>query len=173
MLKYLGFIYLFFGLFHSLSLFAQEDKKPISTIFDLTNSVHRKLEALKNIPGENYLDTIDNYREDLEKFFEQKKGVCEGEFSSVILDGIGKKTVKTEEDPANDATNKLRPEERKLCFRELKALQLTFINNSYEARKRYLNFLHEKSLKGLDLSREKAVKSLQLSFDKKSPARRR
>jgi hypothetical protein len=59
-------------------------------------------------------------------------------------------------------------EERKLCFRELKALQVTFINNMYSARKRYLDFLHAKRVEELEQAREKSIKSLQDSFNKKS-----
>lgn len=134
-----------------------------ANIFDYTKKVHQALKKLKDLPGENYFKEIDSYRSELEKYFDQKKRVCEGEFSTVILTGVSQEDKKDAAKPV-----KLKPEERKLCFRELKALQLTFINNMYQARKRYLSFLHDKRLKELDSSREKAVKSLQDSFNKGS-----
>ncbi|MCF8058812.1 MAG: hypothetical protein K9K67_05930 [Bacteriovoracaceae bacterium] len=130
-------------------------------IFDYTKKVHSSLKDLKSLGATEYFKEIDNYRSDLEKYFDQKKRVCEGEFSTVILNGVSK----------NEKENKplkLKPEERKLCFRELKALQLTFINNMYVARKRYLEYLHGQRIKELDISREQAVKSLQDSFNKRN-----
>lgn len=152
----------------TFSLYAQDgvENKQVdveANIFDYTKKVHQALKKLKDLPGESYFKEIDNYRSELEKYFDQKKRVCEGEFSTVILTGVPQEDKKNTAKPV-----KLKPEERKLCFRELKALQLTFINNMYQARKRYLTFLHDKRLEELDLSREKAVKSLQDSFNKGS-----
>lgn len=135
--------------------------KPEGNIFEYTKVIHESLKKLKDVAPENYVIEVDNYRKDLEKYFDQKKRVCEGEFSTVIFDGI--KDGDEEKKPV-----KLKPEERKLCFRELKALQLTFINNMFVARKKYLEFLHKERLKDLEVARENAVKSLQGSFDKKS-----
>ncbi len=127
-------------------------------VFDYTKRIHESLEELKTLKPEDYFSNVDNYRIELEKFFDQKKRVCEGEFSTVIL---------SERNSQEKKPVKLKPEERKLCFRELKALQLTFINNLFQARKKYLKFLHEKRIKELETARENAVKSLQRSFDKK------
>lgn len=139
--------------------FAQEKNE--TNIFEYTKVIHQSLKKLKSVAPENYVIEVDEYRKDLEKYFDQKKRVCEGEFSTVIFEGI--KEGDSEKKPV-----KLKPEERKLCFRELKALQLTFINNMFIARKNYLEFLHNKRLKELEVARESAVKSLQGSFDKKS-----
>lgn len=138
----------------SLGVSAQED----GNIFDYTKRIHKSLEELKTLKPEDYFNNVDNYRIELEKFFDQKKRVCEGEFSTVIL---------SESNSQEKKPVKLKPEERKLCFRELKALQLTFINNLFQARKKYLSFLHKKRIKELETARENAVKSLQRSFDKK------
>lgn len=152
-------IALFMGLAHPL--YAQVESE--GNIFDYTKKVHQALKNLKDLPAESYFKEIDNYRAELEKYFDQKKRVCEGEFSTVILTGVPQ-----EENPNTPKPVKLKPEERKLCFRELKALQLTFINNMYQARKRYLEYLHQERLKELDASREQSVKSLQSSFNKGS-----
>jgi hypothetical protein len=152
-------------LLSSLHLLAQDKAKDRAetNIYDYTKKVHQALKELKVLPPENYFKDVDGYRDELEKYFDQKKRVCEGEFSTVILTGVPQ-----ENDPNASKPVKLKPEERKLCFRELKALQLTFINNMYLARKRYLEYLHQKRLKELDQSREQAVKSLQGSFNKGS-----
>jgi hypothetical protein len=140
-----------------------QEGSPEGNIFDYTKKVHKSLQDLKGLGPKEYFKEIDNYRTELEKYFDQKKRVCEGEFSTVILTGAPQKGDEDTKKPV-----KLKPEERKLCFRELKALQLTFINNMYAARKRYLEYLHKERLQELDLSREKAVKSLQGSFNKRS-----
>ncbi len=149
----------------SLGLWAQQGSSESSetNIYDYTKKVHQALKELKVLPPEDYFKNVDGYRDELEKYFDQKKRVCEGEFSTVILTGAPQENDANASKPV-----KLKPEERKLCFRELKALQLTFINNMYMARKRYLEYLHQKRLKELDDSRESAVKSLQGSFNKGS-----
>lgn len=144
------------GLLHQVD--AQEVE---NNIFEYTKKIHKSLEDLKNLKPENYFSEVDQYRTDLEKFFEQKKRVCEGEFSTVILNESSASNQKRK--PV-----KLKPKERKLCFRELKALQLTFINNMFQARKNYMLHLSQERMKELELAREKAVKSLQRSFDRKS-----
>lgn len=154
-MKILAILFLCF----SRLVFGQEKNE--TNIFEYTKVIHESLKKLKSVQPENYVIEVDEYRKDLEKYFDQKKRVCEGEFSTVIFEGI--KDGDTEKKPV-----KLKPEERKLCFRELKALQLTFINNVFVARKNYLEFLHKKRLKELEVARENAVKSLQGSFDKKS-----
>ena len=63
--------------------------------------------------------------------------------------------------------NKLSHEERKLCFREMKALQITFINNMFLARKRYLDHLHQLRVSELGAAREQSIKSVQKAFTKK------
>lgn len=143
----------------SSKILAQEG--PESNIFEYTKVIHQSLKKLKDLKPENYIKDVDTYREDLEKYFDQKKRVCEGEFSTVIFDGDYQGNQKKK--PV-----KLKPEERKLCFRELKALQLTYINNMFLARKSYLTYLHGQKIKELETAREGAVKSLQGSFDKKS-----
>jgi len=143
----------------SFSSIAEEVKE--NNIFEYTKIIHESLKKLKDLKPNDYIKEVDGYRDNLEKYFDQKKRVCEGEFSTVIFDsnyesGKEKKPVK------------LKPEERKLCFRELKALQLTYINNLFLARKTYLEHVHSKRLEELEKAREGAVKSLQSSFDKKA-----
>jgi len=150
------YIISFFLIFNT---YAEDIKK--ANIFEYTKTIHESLKKLKLVAPENYVIEVDNLRSELERYFEQKKRVCEGEFSTVIFEGV-------KEDEVEKKPVKLKPEERKLCFRELKALQLTFINNMFVARENYLVFLHEKRLKELVVARENAVKSLQQSFNKKS-----
>jgi hypothetical protein len=147
-------------LFISCGAFAQGDVVQ-SNIFEYTKRVAADLEKLKNLEPKNYFQKVDDFRTELEKYFDHKKRVCEGEFSTVILSGGG-------ESSQNKKPVKLSKEERKLCFRELKALQVTFINNMYSARKRYLAFLHAKRIEELEEARENSIKSLQDSFNKKS-----
>jgi len=132
-----------------------------SNIFEYTKKVAADLEKLKALAPKDYFQKVDDFRTELEKYFDHKKRVCEGEFSTVILSG-------SSENKQNKKPVKLSREERKLCFRELKALQVTFINNMYSARKRYLGFLHAKRIEELEKARENSIKSLQDSFNKKS-----
>lgn len=128
-----------------------------TTTFEYTQNIHKKLMQLENLAPKNYVDSIDNYRNSLMKYFEHKKRVCRGEFSTIILSGEGKGVSK-------GPTHKLSRKERKLCFREMKALQITFINNMFIARKGYLEELHKKQIKALSDAREDSIKDLKRAF---------
>jgi len=159
-----------FSLLFSVSIFGQ-DTSEVQTTFEYTKKVKEQLNAIKSLPPEDYFKKVDTYRLALEKYMENKKRVCEGEFSTVIL----------ESDNVNDQStidsakkgNKLSREERKLCFRELKALQVTFINNMFIARKSYLDHLHDKRIEQLKVAREDAIKNIQMSFSKKRRVKKR
>ena len=136
------------------------------TSFEYTRRIQQELTLLEKLSPELYISKINFYRTSLEKYFEHKKRVCHGEFSTVVL--TGNSSVGSEK----QSQLKLSKEERKLCFREMKALQVTFINNMFLARKRFLDYLHTKRLKELSEAREKAIASLQASFGKKRRSRR-
>lgn len=137
------------------------------TSFEYTQEIGKELELLKSIKPSDYINEINEHRTKLDKYFEHKKRVCNGEFSTVVLQGTVSK------DSTKKKGNKLSKEERKLCFREMKAMQMTFVNHMFLARKSYLTYLHEKRLSELSEAREKAIKSLQRSFSKTKVFRRR
>ena len=139
-------------------LFAQEKSS-----FEYTQEIHKKIEELKGLNPLSYQVRVYELKSDLENFFSHKKKVCNGEFSSVIL-------TESLREGGND---KLTKEEKKLCFRELKALQTSFVNNLFIARRKYLNWGHEKNLSDLSAEREKAIFSLKESFNKKRSNKRR
>jgi len=145
-----------------LSLGVSSNEK--RTSFEYTREIHKKISMIKTVEASDYLSEVRELKKDLETFFSRKKKVCNGEFSSLILMG---NDVKPDE-----SVDKLNKEERSLCFRELKALQTTFVNNLFLARKNYLQFIHEKNLLDLDTERAKAIKSLQESFNKKGRSKR-
>ncbi len=140
----------------SQSVFSQAKKSS----FEYTAEIHNKISKIKVVAPENFIGELEDLKVDLENFFDHKRKVCNGEFSSLIL--VASSASK------DGGGNKLSDEERSLCFRELKALQTTYVNNLFLARKRFLTWSFEKNIKNLDSEREKAIKSLQESFDKKS-----
>lgn len=156
----LKLMFFFLFLLFNCTAFSQDLGEQNNT-FEYTKKITLGLNKLKNLAADNYFQKVDDFRAELEKYFDHKKRVCEGEFSTVILSG-------NVESKQNKKPLKLSKEERKLCFRELKALQVTFINNLYIARKRYLSFLHTKRIEELEKARGESIKSLQDSFNKKS-----
>ena len=132
-----------------------------SSTFEYTKKIRDEIESIKELKPENFFKRVDTFRANLEKYFLQKKKVCNGEFSTFIL---SEGTVRSDL-PANQA-RKLSKEERQLCFREMKALQITYINNMFLARKKYLDFLHERRIAELMEAREKSIQSLQSTFSK-------
>lgn len=135
--------------------FAQDDE--VESPFEYTQKIQKQLSELKDITPEKFLVQVDQYRDNLEKYFEHKKRVCNGEFSTVILSEAGE---------SRQDGKRLSKEERKLCFREMKALQTTYINNMHQARKRYLESLHSQRIQQLEDSREKALNDLNATFSR-------
>lgn len=138
-------------------LFSQEAGQ--KTMFEVSREIQSEVESLATLAPEKYFQTIDGIREKIEKYIDNKKRVCNGEFSTVIIQNSGEQSA---------PPHKLSREEKKLCFRELKAFQVTFINNMYLARKNYLDYLHKVRLEDLGKAREEAVKSVQAGFDRQS-----
>ncbi|MCO4794420.1 MAG: hypothetical protein KC493_11940 [Bacteriovoracaceae bacterium] len=141
------------------------DYTTYASTFEYTKKIQKEIEEVKDLPAENFFKNIDTYRLSIEKYFAHKKRVCNGEFSTIIL-MEGNKSSKSK-------VNKLSLEERKLCFREMKALQTTYINYMFLARKRYLDFLHERRIGELMEARKEAIDSLQASFAPKKKKKRR
>lgn len=166
------FIFLLFIL--TASLYASDNKNIIKTpkdeSIDLTSaeaskSIRKLLKDIKELTPAEYTEQISEYRETFEKYTEHKKGVCSGEFSTIILDEEGKES--------DDTKGKLSKEEKKLCFKELKALQINYINNMFQVRKRYLEYLHQLRMQELKEIRQKAIGQINQSYKKKTKRSKR
>ena len=129
------------------------EKKVESTLTDMVKQVRQKLEELKHLEPEKYFQELDSYKSFFKKYIEYKKRICEGDFSTIIL-GDGQR----------EGFQKIKGEEKKVCFRELKSFQTAYINNMFLARKRYLDYLHQERIKQLKEVKEKALKNLGLNF---------
>jgi hypothetical protein len=158
------------------SAFSLEDASEIpgKTSFYFTREVQKKIEEIKSIKGSEYNKAIDSYREVIEQFVEYKNKICSGEYSVLILENSElKEKVDTLDTGVTESSgkSKTRPKkltrvERKLCFQELKALQINYINNSYVAKKSYLSYLHKKRLEELQDVKEDKIKDLKKYFSK-------
>ncbi len=126
--------------------------------FEYTQKIRERLSQLEGLTSDQYLLQIEGFRTDMERYFDHKKRVCNGEFSTVILSESGSRT--------NEQNNRLTADEKKLCFRELKAMQSTYLNNLYTARERYLDELHKNRKADLQKARERALQELDASFAK-------
>ncbi|MBI2520517.1 MAG: hypothetical protein HYV97_08865 [Bdellovibrio sp.] len=130
--------------------------------FEYTKRMYREVEALKNIAPEVFAREIDHFREQMERYIFHKKRVCNGEFSTFAL--APNEAIINTVDSGPHMQRKLNPEEKKLCFKELKAFEVTYINNLFTSRRRYLDYLHELRTKELDQAREEALNSIKRSF---------
>lgn len=126
------------------------------TIFSYSAQIIARIEQLKNLQPPDFLKEVNEYRKEVELFIINKKRVCNGEYSVLIL---------AEGKPSDGMQNKkLTPEERLFCFRELKAIQVSYMNNLYEARKRYLEDIHKKTLEDLFNTRSEIVREFEEAF---------
>ena len=150
------------------AVFAQEavtesSQGPEDNIVTYTQNISQVINDLKNLPPENYANEVDNIRSSIDRFIKFKKGVCQGEFSAIIIN----EQDETRDFTTRNSKKKLSKEERKLCYRELKGIQVQFIQNMFFARKKYLIYLHDQQLKDLEISKEQAIQRLNVKFSKK------
>ena len=134
-----------------------------SNVFEYTRRISNVIDSIDKIKLDDFSSRIDEVSETLEKYFEYKKGVCRGEFSTIIF-----------QESQNSRTNfKLTKKEQLLCFRELKALQVKYINKIFKVRKNYLDYMHTKRLDELKKVREKALEDVQQAFQDTSSKKKR
>lgn len=131
--------------------------------FAQTNSadsdvIQTKIKALSEIKPDAYAQNVEAIRSELDRYFDNKKRVCNGEYSTIVLGDVGEAGRNVEE------TRKLTKDERKVCFREMKNLQVNYVNALYEARKKYVLWLQEQQLEELGKVRDEAIKRLQTNF---------
>ena len=86
--------------------------------------VKESITKIKTLKPEEYLHNIDSFRTSIDRFVRYKRRVCNGEFSSLVLENG--ETVKGDK--------KRLTEEEKLFVLELKQIQEDFIKNIFEAR---------------------------------------
>ena len=119
---------------------------------DYARQVRAAIEDLKNLAPQDFVATAEKLFPLIEKYIERKKRVCQGEFSTIVLNG---------QEEENGQVQRLSPEEIKLCYQELKAMEVGYINNLFIARKRYLDYLHVLRIEELTRDRDAALKGIQ------------
>ncbi|HLE09618.1 MAG: hypothetical protein A2504_07155 [Bdellovibrionales bacterium RIFOXYD12_FULL_39_22] len=146
--------------------------RPPENEIDYVRKIKDEISKIKTLSPENYFNEIDRIREEVvERYLDHKKMVCNGEFSSIILayDSKGNKapTINSETVLSNTPTA-LTKEEKIACWMELKSFQIEFINNMYDARRKYLEYIHNQRLQELKTNKNIAIKSLESSIMKYS-----
>ena len=146
------------------SIHAQDESSAReSNVFEYTRRISKVIDSIDKIKLDEFSNRIDEVSETLEKYFEYKKGVCRGEFSTIIF-----------QESQNSRTNfKLTKKEQLLCFRELKALQVKYITKIFKVRKNYLEYMHTKRLEELKKVRAKALEDVQQAFQDTSSKKKR
>jgi len=126
---------------------------------DATQKVRAEIEKLKTLAPQDFVATAEKLVPLIEKYIERKRRVCQGEFSTIVLSG---------QEAESGPVQKLTPEEEKLCYQELKALEVGHVNNLFIARKRYLDYLHALRIEELVRDRDALLKEIQQSAAKTS-----
>ena len=118
-------------------------------------STFQEIETLK---PENFPKKIPSLRAKVEQFLGYQKNICQGEFSTIVLKKFD------DSDTGQNELKKLDHDERKLCLRELKSIQITFINSVHKARRNYLTYIHKQEMESLDKLKQESVLSIETSF---------
>ena len=148
------------GIFLFLALFfvgAREVPSVIRSNF-FTDKIQSTFEEIESLKPESFPKEIPALRARVEKFLSYQKNICQGEFSTIVLNEFGGTDTRQNE------LKKLDQNERRLCFRELKSIQVTFINSVHKARRNYLDYVHRQEMESLDTLRRESVLSVEKSF---------
>ena len=137
---------------------SQEEKPSEQELF--RSKIQTTLDEIKALESGNFTSKIMNLRQKVEKFLDYQKRICQGEFSTIVLNEFSNTKGDDQE------VKKLDKEERKLCFRELKNIQLDFVKVTYEARIKFLKETQKKEMEALMSSKDEAIKNIQKTFSK-------
>ena len=129
---------------------------------DVEGNFARKIAStigeIESLSPESFAEGVLPLRERVDRFLNDQKRICRGEFSTIVLSEFG------EMESGGDELKKLDENERKLCLRELKNIQISFINALYRARHRYLTRIHAREMEGLETMKKESVDSVQKAF---------
>ena len=117
-----------------------------------TKVIEAKVDSLSSTKPEDFIETVPALTKEIDHYFFKRQKVCLGEFSTIILSESGE---------SSKGDKKLSDQEREVCLRNLKRLQLKYVNNLFELKKKYIIFLHEKRLEELDLAHKEEIKRLR------------
>ena len=105
------------------------------------SDVSVSIEKLEKLPAANYLNEIAPLRESLQNYMLTKKRVCQGEFTTHVINTVS-------------ADIKLNEKEKIKCWNDLKGFEGSFIEALYSCRRRYLEYNHSRQLDELQKVRE-------------------
>ena len=148
------------SLFFALETSAKKRQTILLGPKEFTKKIKATLDEIRFLDAKNFPKKIFPLRLKVEKFTSYQKKICQGEFSTIVLnefstqgDNNGKKELK-----------KLDKNERRLCFRELKSIQILFINAVHQARYNYLKIIHQRELEGLNSIKAESLQDLDKTF---------
>jgi len=155
----------------NIKVFAQDASLPTTTASlklegidfsraDSSVAIRKLMNEIPQMEPMLYPDKIASFRETFENYFEYKKEVCNGAFTTMIVDE--KEGVKQ-----NKSLDKLSKEEKSLCVKDLKELHVGFINNMFIWRKKYLDYVHEQRLNELNTIKQNSINEIQRSYEKR------
>ena len=135
-----------------LSCFIQAEDKTENDGKKLEN-MQKQVDSLNAIEPQKYVEVINEKTKVIDEFLIKKQKVCLGEFSTIVL---------SEEGELNSGeAKKLSDTEREVCLKDLRRLQLSYINNLYKLKKNYIDFLYKERLKNLEESRQLELKKFR------------
>lgn len=147
---------LFFSIFLVINLSAEEKPGPKDIEFFLIK--------LKNLKMKEFSTKIINIQEGFDKYFEYKKRVCSGEFSSLILSDSSTEQV-------NQENRKLNSKEKALCYKNLIEEKKIYISNLFDKRIDYAEYIHTLNIEKLKASKNEALKSFNSRNSRKRKRR--
>ena len=141
---------------------AQENPSEFLDTEVTEDSIILKLESLLGKEEGDFISNIAIVNELVDRYIEQKKGVCAGSMSSIDLSGDGILMPKKSE---RGVKQKLTRKERRLCQYLLLKFRIRYTKVAFKLRKSYLIIQQEKQLNNLDMLKNKSIQELEkLSF---------
>lgn len=130
--------------------------------FRFSRLIEEKVGQFSEISTEEFPRVFPELRSRFDQFFERKRNVCHGKFSTVILTSadLGQGPL-ADLKPDDFEIRRLGRQEREACLVELKKMQAIYLSGVYQARRTYLESLHQQRMLELEKSHQAALQTLE------------
>ena len=125
--------------------------------FVLGNSalIKSKIDALSEVKTEDYLSKLVLLKKEILDYIANKKRVCSGEFSTVVLGELEK---------GGEEKKLLSKEERLLCYREVQEIEQIYITTLLDGRISYMKMLHAQEIDKLTLMKKQLLDKIEKDY---------
>ena len=147
---------MFICLFFSANILCLENtREKILRIFvEKDNAILKTIKELELIGPLDFPKEVKSYRNMVENYIENRRKVCRGEYSPLI--------ITSEKNTSNEQLNFHKNKRLRFdCLNDLKKIEIEFIKSMYIAKRNYLNYLHQQRMIELETAKLELINNIE------------